>query len=288
MPRLYVTSDLHLDSLVHHVFGGTYTRPSTRKAVKLVKDKGVDYGLAIGALFFREMFKSLPPADPDGILILAGDIWIGHKMFSFHNCSWIKHVCSMFKHVVVVAGNHCLWSSLWGTWHAKAERLKQEQELHNLHILEDSFVDLDGLRFIGATLWTDMYKHDPFAIMDSTRVMNDFQYIKKLTPQKWLQKHQRSRDYIKHVLDNSKDKQCVVVTHHAPCYNSVAHQYRASSTSAFYWSDLTDLMFDRENLPLWAHGHTHNVSDYMLDNTRVVCYPVGYERFKPNFVCVEI
>lgn len=288
MPRLYITSDLHLDSLVHHVFGGTCTRPSTRNAVKLAKEEGICHQRAINSLFLQEMFKSLPPPDPEGILVLAGDLWTEHKMFGFHSCSWIAHVCSLFKHVVVISGNHEEYGTMHGTWHAKAERLKQEQGLYNLHILENSFIDLDGVHFIGATLWTDMNKHSPFAIMDSTRAMNDFQYIKKLTPNVWLREHQRSRDYIKHALDNSAEKKCVVVTHHAPCYNSISQHYRASSSSAYYWSDLTDLMFDRGNLPLWVHGHTHNVSDYEIDKTRVVCYPVGYENFNPNFVIVDL
>ena len=209
-------------------------------------------------------------------------------MFSFHGVSWIAHVCSLFKHVVVVQGNHELWSLTWGTWHTKAERLRKEQGLDNLHILEKSHVDIDGVRIIGATLWTDMHKHDPFAILDSTRVMNDFRYIRKLTPEKWLREHVRSADYIKHVLDNSEGVPCIVATHHAPCYNSVSWQYKGNGNNAYYYSDLTHLMFDRDNLKVWAHGHIHSTSDYMIDNTRIVCYPTGYENMDSHYVVVEV
>ena len=277
--KLYITSDLHLDHLVPDALGGS--------SVRAARKEGKSFQEAVNALFERHMYSPLPPSDPEGVLVLAGDLWEAHKMFSYHSISWIAHVCSMFKDVIVVAGNHDLWGKTWNTWHKKAAQLKEEQGLYNLHILENSCVDIGGIRFIGATLWTDMFKEDPFAILDAERVMNDFYCIKGLTVEKWLQTHHKSARYIEHVLHESPDMSCVVVTHHAPCEISVPDAYKGDTTNAYYYSDLTRLMFDNDNLKLWAHGHMHNTSDYFVDKTRVVCYPVGYGNTKPNFTVVE-
>ena len=40
--------------------------------------------------------------------------------------------------------------------------------------------------------------------------------------------------------------------------------------------------------PLWIHGHTHTVFDYVVSGTRIVCNPRGYPKeptgFRPDFV----
>ena len=43
-----------------------------------------------------------------------------------------------------------------------------------------------------------------------------------------------------------------------------------------FHSDLSEFILDRPQIRLWVHGHMHNVSDYMLGTTRVVCNPRGY------------
>ena len=37
---------------------------------------------------------------------------------------------------------------------------------------------------------------------------------------------------------------------------------------------------DRPQIKLWTHGHMHNVSDYLVDETRVVCNPRGYIKYE--------
>jgi hypothetical protein len=44
-----------------------------------------------------------------------------------------------------------------------------------------------------------------------------------------------------------------------------------------YASDLYDFIADRPQIKLWTHGHTHTPFDYMIDQTRIVCNPRGYE-----------
>jgi hypothetical protein len=43
-----------------------------------------------------------------------------------------------------------------------------------------------------------------------------------------------------------------------------------------YSSDLTDFILDRPQIKAWTHGHTHELFDYNIGSTRVICNPRGY------------
>jgi len=43
-----------------------------------------------------------------------------------------------------------------------------------------------------------------------------------------------------------------------------------------FCSDLDDIMVMHDNIKLWVHGHVHNCFDYQINQTRVVCNPLGY------------
>ena len=65
----------------------------------------------------------------------------------------------------------------------------------------------------------------------------------------------------------------MVVTHHAPHRQSVQPRHENDILKAAYASDLEHLMGRSK---LWAHGHMHNNSDYIISGTRVICNPRGY------------
>jgi len=51
-------------------------------------------------------------------------------------------------------------------------------------------------------------------------------------------------------------------------------------------SDLSEFIMDRPQIKLWTHGHMHDPSDYLVEETRVVCNPrgyVGYEQRAKEF-----
>jgi hypothetical protein len=43
-----------------------------------------------------------------------------------------------------------------------------------------------------------------------------------------------------------------------------------------YSSDLTDFILDRPQIKAWTHGHTHELFDYRIGSTRILCNPRGY------------
>jgi Icc-related predicted phosphoesterase len=91
-----------------------------------------------------------------------------------------------------------------------------------------------------------------------------------------VEDHKKMLDYIR-IATEDKTKQYVVVTHHAPSSESIAEWYKHDTLmNGAFASDLTDFILDRPQIKLWTHGHMHNVSDYMVGDTRVVCNPRGY------------
>jgi hypothetical protein len=67
----------------------------------------------------------------------------------------------------------------------------------------------------------------------------------------------------------------VVVTHHLPSYQSVPDCFRGDQLNRFYVCNQERLIVEKQP-QLWLHGHTHTPCDYLVDETRIVCNPLGY------------
>jgi len=267
-----------------------------------------DIHLEFGDLFL----KNEENAD---VLVLSGDICTA-KQFKhkpkermmvkdfFNRCSF------QFPQVVYVMGNHEHYDfDIAKTY----DRLKAElADLPNIHLLEKETWEHDDVTFVAGTLWTDMNKGDPLTLWHCGKGMSDFSVITNSnrmvqhkrnvyhenernedgtlivksvdhyqSPSKWsaedsVEDHKKMLDYIKIATEN-KTKQYVVVTHHAPTPISIAECYRFDTLmNGAFASDLSEFILDRPQIKLWTHGHMHNVSDYMVGDTRVVCNPRGY------------
>lgn len=96
-----------------------------------------------------------------------------------------------------------------------------------------------------------------------------------------VEDHKKMLDYISIVTENNYDKKYVVVGHHTPSPMSIHPRYKDDSImNGGYTSDLTEFILQRPQIKLWTHGHTHNVFDYMVGSTRVVCNPRGYDGYE--------
>jgi Icc-related predicted phosphoesterase len=102
---------------------------------------------------------------------------------------------------------------------------------------------------------------------------------RKLHPLDTRRFHQQAIKFIADTVDANPMEQYIVVTHHAPHFNSIHPTYKDDFplNHAFY-TDLTTFICARPQIVLWAHGHIHHACDYHVpgSNTRVVCNPVGY------------
>ena len=196
---------------------------------------------------------------------------------------FLKRCSFQFPHVVYVAGNHEFYH---GEFHRGIEHLREEcAKFPNIYFLERDIQFIDGVLFVGGTLWTYMNRGDPLTLHAIGDMMNDFRVIRndehgytKLRPAHAMDRYRKTVEYIKQMVDANGDRKCVVVGHHAPSFQSIGEQYKNDTLmNGGYASDLSEFILDRPQIKLWTHGHMHQTFDYMIGGTRVVCNPRGYE-----------
>lgn len=258
------------------------------------------------------------------VLILSGDIiverdldmydrrqvelgFMNKRSLMFHE--FFQDVASKFPHVIYVAGNH---EHYHGDFKFTIAELKRKLAyIPNLYVLDRELKEIDGVKFIGSTLWTDFNNGDSLTLYHVRAMMNDFNCVMnsnrevsykvpdllsevpdkmifktrpaKFCPEDAFEDHIKSKQYIQvctEFLGENPDKY-VVVGHHAPSRQSTHEKYRHDTImNGAYSSNLDEFILDRPCIKLWTHGHTHEVFDYMIGETRVVCNPRGYANYE--------
>jgi predicted phosphodiesterase len=195
---------------------------------------------------------------------------------------FLKRCSFQFPHVVYVAGNHEFYH---GRWKASLQHLRDEcARFDNVYFLEQDVKEIADVTFVGGTLWTDCNRGDPLTLHALGDMMNDFRIIRndelgytRLRPSHTADRHRQTVQYFRTVLADRKDAKVVMVTHHAPSYQSIAEQYRNDSLmNGGYYSNLDEFILDHPQIVLATHGHTHVPFDYHIGDTRIVCNPRGY------------
>jgi predicted phosphodiesterase len=249
-------------------------------------------------LILSDLHLEFAPFDPVpdlgfDVVILAGDIHSPAKRA-------VQWAANSFrgKPVIYVAGNHEYFDGRLDTTLAEARR---EAEGRNVHLLDGDELVIDGVRFLGATLWTDFAlaiqtPKGPVsdvgrAMKMATNLLNDYALIRTVDesaePDTWRAKHgrklqaadtlrihQAQRGWLHDKLAEAFAGPTVVVTHHAPHRGSLATSYADDWASGAFVNELPDAFFD---VPvLWVHGHTHQQFDYRVRSCRVMSNPRGY------------
>ena len=218
-------------------------------------------------------FEDFVPPDTDAdVVVLAGDVGVGLGALP-----WIER-CFPARPVIYVPGNHEYYHHDL----ALIDTLKRDAPDH-VHVLDNNAIEIDGVRFLGSTLWADFslfgIADKYFALQQARSGMADFELIRyhgrRFTPEDSIRLHEQSRDWINQMLAQPFEGTTVVVTHHAPSPRSVHPRYARNLLTPAFASDLEALM-EESRVTLWIHGHTHDPFDYRVHGTRVVCNPRGY------------
>lgn len=214
-----------------------------------------------------------PPRVGADVVVLAGDIGTGARGIGWARQAWPD------SEIVYVPGNHEYYRSEIGV---ENELMQLAARAHGVHLLNREEAVIGGVRFLGATLWTDFglfgEAERPDALQAASSGLSDFRVIdygpRTFTPQdSALLNRLDARWLDARLMRESFDGETVVVTHHLPSMRSVAERYRKVLLSACFASHL-DLLLGHS--ALWVHGHTHDSFDYVADGTRVLCNPRGY------------
>lgn len=232
----------------------------------------------------------LPDPRPDhDVVVIAGDIRRGLR----RGVDWIAAHKLNAKPVIYVPGNHEYYGFDFETERAAGRAAAATQP--NIHVLDRDIAVIDGIAFLGATLWTDYRLFGAgsaqVAMLRAEQAMNDHRLIQRAGG-RWsaadaAAEHDQSRTWLEFQLA-AQSKPSVVITHTAPSLKSIAARYRDDLVTAAFASELEHLA---DHTTLWVHGHTHVGCDYRLGACRVVNNPRGYvgagesEGFNGTFVC---
>jgi hypothetical protein len=230
--------------------------------------------------------------DKETTLLLAGDISIGTESVPF-----IEEMCKNFKHVLMICGNHEFFENDIYKLREKFKFWELNEGPNNFHFLDNDWRILDGVRFLGGTMWTDFKDGDPLVVGAAHRIMADYEEIRcdgqKITPSFILREHDRFMDFLLQKFEEPFDGSTVVMTHHSPGNVLKRKGRQGNLVDHAYFADIEELIGHHDKAVLWVHGHTHTSYDYMINNTRVICNPFGYwgEQINSDFdpeIIVEV
>ncbi len=190
------------------------------------------------------------------------------------------------------------------------ERLRTLCESLGMVWLERETLVLDGVRFVGTTLWSDFdaLSMDPAGNTPTqTRLLQQRDkafraanfYLRKTGTMRHGQAMlaEQIRDqallcqsWLEAALALPFDGPTVVVTHFAPSLKSADPRYGLTPGTAGFCNSLDHLLPRAQH---WLHGHLHAPSNYSLHGCRVRANPLGYARkneqelFDPA-LCIEV
>lgn len=215
--------------------------------------------------------RLIVPAHQADVLVLAGDIANGSAVVDLFG-DWPTPV-------VAVMGNHECYGLVYED---VLEQLRERARGTSVHFLERDVADFGGVRFLGATMWTD-YRYrcgltQSQIMAECQRRIRDHHVISTrdgtlFSPQRALAIHDESREWLRAELLKPYDGVTVVVSHHGPHPLSIHPRYAGMPINGGFSSDLSDLLHHAD---FWLHGHTHDSFDYRMGRCRVVVNPRGY------------
>ena len=167
--------------------------------IQIISDLHIDH-CSLNEEFAENNLKSVA-----NILVIAGD-----------TCSYMHKIrkqftkdilLKRFKTIIEVPGNHdCYFMSSDWKYSETAFKLTEDTAYDSKHyFLNNSFVDIGDLRFICSTLWSNVLIN----LREVFNAINDYQYIYGYTIDKNNERYLKSVEFIRNILENSKDKKCI-------------------------------------------------------------------------------
>lgn len=202
-------------------------------------------------------------------VILAGDTSNGLEGLKF-----LDKLRRKGFNVLACDGNHEHYSNLsqGRTAQETAARFRERYPGHD-SIGEIPVVLRNGWYLVtDESLWRNYMNDSNRCVLSRQDVnllaWNDFNSI-RLELQEW-------RDY---------QYRGVVVTHTAPCVETLNPDYEGSFSNEWYWNPyMEDLLKEfSEQILVWCHGHTHAKNEATVHGVRVVCNPRGYPGENPDW-----
>lgn len=221
------------------------------------------------------------PSDPNVI-------WKPSKnqTLSMRYQAFLEDISGKYDNIIMVAGNHEYYG---GRFPDAIDWMKHAtSRFPNIHYLEKDHIEIEGVTYVGGTLWTNMHKRNPITMSYLIQEMNDSKKIKasqhnfrRLLPIDTCTRHDETLEYIREIVDSDPNKTYVVVSHHTPSSLSIHPTYKYDHDyNGAYYSDLSEFILDRPQIKLWTCGHVHTAHSYYMGETLIASNPRGYAGYQ--------
>lgn len=247
MASFDVISDIHLDHLT-----GT-------------GDKGLE--------FIDSVFEN--PTAPN--LLIGGDVGF---QSDFYTSYFFDRVKKKYEQVICILGNH----DYWGFDLSKESPLQYWSERYKapnitfLNLTNPNEVKVGDTVVIGGTLWSEL---DPVYEVLIQAMLNDFKAIKNFSLDDYKALYRLELANLKKQIEKFSDQKTVVLTHHAPTFDTTA-RWAGSPIKSCFCSSLEEIILDNPQIQAWVFGHCHESDVIHIGQAKVLEHSFGYYNEKNN------
>jgi Icc-related predicted phosphoesterase len=215
----------------------------------------------------QEVFDIIP-WQPATHLVLSGDIGVVSRKKDIYT-DFLIRCKSKYKNVMVIPGNHEYYGCNYDR-NGVEEFMMNLCEKIGVHYIHKRNVVIDGIRFIGHTMWSMIEKY-------ACPLVNDFSQQVFRSRDEYLSAHRDGYEFFKKEIENSRSfpEPIVIVTHHLPSTKLIHPKYKNSAINSAFASDVSSFI-DLTNVKYWFCGHTHEYVELTCDKTRIIANPFGY------------
>ncbi|MBA1239936.1 serine/threonine protein phosphatase [Pseudomonas kunmingensis] len=232
----------------------------------------------------NEFAPFTPKVSDADVVILAGDIDLGTK-----GIEWARQEFDC--QVLYVPGNHEYYRGHL----SKTLQAMRDAGDERIHILDRDEVKISGVRFVGATMWTDFAAtgNSRLAALSAQQELSDFRKIRtenyrRIRPADLIEQAKKTHDWLRGKLSEPLNGPTVVITHHAPTLRSLEENPHAGTILDAAFANDWEHLIGGDRVALWIHGHTHTSVDFELNGTRIISnqrgYPLEESGFQPLLV----
>jgi len=229
------------------------------------------------------------------VLALLGDISVCGDIDGFEDYkNFVTFHSKQYSQVLLLAGNHEFYCDPESP--VSVKRIKEDihqfaASLHNVHFLDNTMIEINGVLIFGTTLWSEI---DNFAAEMIQRSVNDFEMIfvndentdalRKLQVADVVKWHKQAVMHLKEAARQAARarKKLIVLSHHAPTFQGSSNPKDENSPLGSAFCTNLDVLMDyngeseTSSIHTWAFGHTHHCSDQRINRVRVISNQYGY------------
>lgn len=209
--------------------------------------------------------------DTGDVFILAGDILPIVHVNKPKYAHFFEDLATKFTNVLYVPGNHEYYGGDLNDIHMLKFSLPPF-----VTVLNNESIIIDGIKFLGGTMWTNLNNGCPTAMISSKRMMNDYRAISKqgkfFTVEDWLIEHEKFLTFLNSELDDKHTN--IVISHHSPSPLTTHEYYKhCYHDNASFSTDMSKYM---HLVKYWFYGHMHGGYDIEIDGCQILTNPRGY------------